>query len=151
MNASTVTIGSAAPDFTLKDHEGRSMSLARFRGTQPVLLIFYPGDDTPGCTTQLCAIRDDWREFRKRNVAVFGVNHAGTDSHTKFAKKYGLTVSLLIDEGREVSKRYGATGKFFKNEVIKRSVVLVDKDGIIRYVKRGLPSDKEILAAIDAL
>lgn len=146
-----IAVGDKAPDFTLKDQEGSTVSLAAFRGTQPVLLIFYPGDDTLGCTKQLCAIRDDWSAFTKRNVAVFGVNHAGSASHTKFVEKYGLTAPLLIDTDMKVSAQYGATKKFFGKDFIKRSVVLVDKDGVIRYLKRGLPPDSEILEAIDAL
>ncbi len=147
----TISVGDNAPDFTLDDQQGNETSLATFRGTQSVLLIFYPGDDTPGCTKQLCAIRDDQQAFKERGVAVFGVNHAGTASHTKFVEKHKLTTPLLIDTDMKVSAQYGAIKKFFGKGIIMRSVVLVDKQGIIRYVKRGLPPDAEILAAIDAL
>lgn len=140
-----------APDFTLLDHEGNSVSLKSFRGQHAVLLIFYPGDDTPGCTTQLCAIRDDWAEFQKYGVMVFGVNHADAVSHTKFWRHHGLKTPLLVDPDKHVSKLYGATRKFFKTEIIHRSVVLIDKQGIIRYLKRGLPPDSEILSALQSL
>jgi len=140
-----------APDFTLLDQEGNSISLQAFRGKNPVLLVFYPGDDTPGCTTQLCAIRDDWSEFQKYGVMAYGVNHANAESHTKFWRHHGLKTPLLIDEGKKVSALYGATRKFFNAEMIKRSVVLIDKEGIIRYLKRGLPPDSEILEAVKKL
>jgi peroxiredoxin Q/BCP len=146
-----IATGDTAPQFTLDDEGGNAVTLAAFRGKQPVLLIFYPGDDTPGCTKQLCAIRDDQQAFKERGVAVFGVNHAGTASHAEFIEKHQLTTPLLIDEGMTVSALYGATKKFFGKAIISRSVVLVDKEGVIRYLKRGLPPDSEILAAIDAL
>lgn len=147
----TISVGSIAPDFTLKDHQGNTVTLGSYRGKQPVLLIFYPGDDTPGCVKQLCAIRDDWNEFRDRNIAVFGVNHGSADSHLRFWEKYGLKTPLLIDEGMAVSAKYGATRSFIGKAIINRSVVFVDRDGIIRYMKRGLPKDSEIFAAVDAL
>lgn len=140
-----------APDFSLLDQEGNRITLRDFRGQNPVLLIFYPGDDTPGCTTQLCAIRDDWAEFQQYGVKVFGVNHADAESHTKFWRHHGLKTPLLIDEDKKVSKLYGATKKFFRTEIINRSVVLIDKSGVIRYLKRGLPPDREILEAIRSL
>ncbi len=141
-------LNKTAPDFTLIDHEGNKVSLKSFRGKNPVLLIFYPGDDTPGCTTQLCAIRDDWSEYKKCGVMAFGVNHADAESHTKFWRHHGLKTPLLVDADKSVSKLYGATQKLFKAEIIKRSVVLIDTDGIIRYIKRGLPPDSEILNAV---
>lgn len=144
-------LNTPAPDFTLLDQEGNSVSLKSFRGQRPVLLVFYPGDDTPGCTTQLCAIRDDWAEFQKYGVMAFGVNHANADSHTKFWLHHSLKTPLLIDADKTVSAQYGAIKKFFKATIIKRSVVLIDKDGVIRYVKRGMPSDREILEAVKKL
>lgn len=140
-----------APNFFLLDHEENAVELKAFRGKNPVLLIFYPGDDTPGCTTQLCAIRDDWDEFKKYGVMAYGINHADADSHTKFWRHRSLKTPLLIDTDKKVSKLYGATKKFFKVEIIKRSVVLIDKAGIIRYLKRGLPPDSEILEAVKTL
>jgi peroxiredoxin Q/BCP len=140
-----------APDFTLLDQEGHRVTLSAFRGQHPVLLVFYPGDDTPGCTTQLCAIRDDWAEFQKYGVMAFGINHADAESHTKFWRHHGLKTPLLVDTDKQVSKLYGATKKFFKTEIIHRSVVLIDRAGIIRYLKRGMPSDVEILSAVKSL
>lgn len=146
-----LAVGDQAPDFTLVDHAGLSVTLSSFREKQPVLLVFYPGDDTPGCTKQLCAIRDDWNEFQRRGVAVFGVNQAGSESHAAFIQKYGLQTPLLIDTDLMVSSAYGATRMFFNHRMIKRSVVLIDTTGVIRFLERGMPSDTDILKAIDTL
>lgn len=146
-----IQVGDTAPEFSLLDHEGNQVTLSDFRGLRPVLLVFYPGDETLGCTKQLCAIRDDWDEFQKYNVAAFGINHADAESHTKFWRHHGLKTPLLVDEGKQVSALYGAIGTYFHHEIIKRSVVVIDKEGVIRYLKRGLPSTREILEAIKNL
>lgn len=140
-----IAMGSPAPDFTLHDERGNVVSLASFRGKQPVVLIFYPGDETLGCIKQLCAIRDDWQEFQQAGIVVFGVNHADAESHKKFIEHHGLKNPLLIDPNRKVSAIYGATKKYFGHDTIKRSVVVIDKQGIIRYLKRGLPANSEFL------
>ncbi len=143
-----LTVGDRAPAFTLKDAGGRSVSLKDFRGKKNVILVFYPGDMTPGCTMQLCAIRDDWSKFAKTDTAVFGVNHADSDSHQKFSKKYGFPFPLLIDPGKKVSARYDAIKQFFKTKIIKRTVVGVGRDGKIFFLRRGMPKDSDILKAL---
>lgn len=149
MATSKYAIGTVAPAFTLKDSQGTTVKLADFKGKKNVLLFFYPGDDTPGCTKQLCAVRDDKVQFKKfKDLVVFGVNHADADSHNAFIEKYGLTMPLLIDKDRKVSKKYGAIKYMFGNESIKRSVVIVDKNGKLAYVKRGMPDNEEILNAL---
>jgi len=145
MPITSLEIGMKAPSFRLKDQTGQEVTLSDFKGKQPLVLIFYPGDMTPGCTMQLCAVRDDWSKFRTNGIAVFGVNHADAESHKKFIKKYTFPFPLLIDAGKKVSARYGATKPMFKAMVIKRSVVGIDKQGIIRYLKRGMPKNAEIL------
>ena len=145
MPESSLKIGDKAPDFTLKDEHGTSVSLSDFRDKQAVVLIFYPGDMTPGCTMQLCAVRDDWQKFQEANIALFGVNHANADSHEAFIKKHSFPFPLLIDTGKKVSERYGAIRGYFKVQIIRRSVIGVDKDGVIRYLKRGMPKDADIL------
>jgi peroxiredoxin Q/BCP len=145
-----LAVGKNAPDFSLADQAGKPVRLSDFRGKQAVVLIFYPGDMTPGCTLQLCAIRDDWQKFREAGIAVFGVNHADAASHARFAGKYRFPFPLLVDEGKAVSKKYGAMKKLFKANVIKRSVIGIGKDGVVRYVRRGMPRDAEILKAMTA-
>ncbi len=143
-----LSVGKRAPEFTLTDEKGRDVSLASFAGKKNVLLVFYPGDLTPGCTMQLSALRDDFSKFAAHDTVVFGVNHADAESHAAFVKKCALPFSLLTDVGRKVSTKYGATKKFFMSVIIKRTVVLVGKDGKIAYHKHGMPKDVEILKVI---
>lgn len=147
--AYTPIVGELAPVFALADETGKVYELEQYRGERQIVLVFYPGDDTPGCVKQLCAVRDDWREFEKRNAIVLGVNHAGAESHQKFIGKYGLKNPLLIDEGRRVASMYGAVGKFFGNETTKRTVVVIGREGVIRYYKHGMPPNSEIFEALD--
>ena len=137
-----LSIGSEAPDFSLMTEKGDTVRLADFRGKKNVVLIFYPGDQTPGCTKQLCAIRDDFGQFEKKDAVVYGVNPAGMQSHKKFIVKQHYQFSLLVDEGQKTAALYGAKGI-----VVKRTVVVVDKEGKIAYYKQGMPPNSEILSA----
>jgi peroxiredoxin Q/BCP len=143
-----IKIGDKAPAFTLKTHDGKEVSLGDFAGKKPVVLVFYPGDMTPGCTIQLCNIRDDWSKFEQSGAAVFGVNHADAESHGRFSDKYHFPFPLLIDTDKKVSKKYGAIKKLFSATVIKRTVVAIDKNGIIKFYRAGMPKDTEILKSI---
>lgn len=148
MEKDTLKTGDKAPEFTLKDQDGKSVSLADYFGKSNVLLIFYPGDMTPGCTMQLCAIRDDWSKFKQKNTVVFGINHGSAENHTAFIKKHDFPFPLLVDKNKKVSTSYGALKKFFKATIIKRTVVLIGKDGKIAYIKNGMPKNSEILKEI---
>lgn len=136
-------VGSVAPDFALLDDSGREVSLASLRG-QNVLLVFYPADNTPGCTKQLCELRDNWSLLRSKNVQVFGVNPQSSTSHAGFRQKQKLPFPLLVDKGRKVTRLYNAGGL-----IVKRTVYLIGKDGKIKFAKRGAPSPDEVLAALD--
>ncbi|MFA6099497.1 MAG: peroxiredoxin [Patescibacteria group bacterium] len=141
-------VGDKAPTFTLKSQDGKDVSLNDFIGKKPVVLIFYPGDMTPGCTIQLCSVRDDWSKYAKAEVAVLGINHADAESHQKFLNKYHFPFPLLVDTDKKVSKKYGAIKKLFSATVIKRTVVAVDKNGVIKFYRQGMPKDTEILKAL---
>lgn len=143
-----VTVGSKAPAFSLHDEQGKTISLKELLGSTPIVLIFYPGDMTPGCTMQLCAIRDEWEDFKKANIQVFGINHADSKSHTTFKETYHFPFPLLIDTGKKVSTSYGAIRKFFKTEIIKRTVIGIDATGTIIYLKHGMPKNSDILKAV---
>lgn len=140
-----LAVGSKAPAFSLHDEQGETVTLKHLLADSSVVLIFYPGDMTPGCTMQLCAVRDDWEEFKKSNIRVFGVNQADERSHKTFKEAYHLPFPLLIDTGKKVSSAYGAMRKFFKTQIIKRTVVGIDQDGIIRYYRHGMPKNVDIL------
>ena len=135
-------VGSVAPDFTLPDDSGKQVSLASLTG-QNVLLVFYPADNTPGCTKQLCALRDDWSNLRSRNLQVFGVNPQNAASHAGFRRKHTLPFPLLVDKGGKVTRLYNAGGF-----IVRRTVYLIGKDGRIKFAQRGAPSPNEIVDAL---
>lgn len=132
-------VGTRAPDFTLSDDSGHPVTLSALKG-KSVVLVFYPGDDTPGCTKQLCQFRDDWSEALSRGVEVFGVNPGNAQSHGKFRRKFSFPFPLLVDEGRKVATLYHANGI-----IVKRTVYRIGPDGVIRFAKRGMPSPHEVL------
>ncbi|HPN15248.1 MAG TPA: peroxiredoxin [bacterium] len=141
-------IGDKAPLFTLKTQTGQEISLSKIIGQKPVVLIFYPGDMTPGCTIQLCNIRDEWSKFEQLDAQVFGVNHADADSHQRFSAKFRFPFPLLIDPDKKIAKKYGAVKKLFSATVIKRTVVAIDKNGKIIFHKHGMPKNADILKAL---
>lgn len=146
--------GSIAPDFTLTSDTGESLSLASFRG-KPVVLYFYPRDDTPGCTTQACGIRDAWAEFERNGAVVFGVSPDDRASHAEFRTKYDLPFTLLSDRDHAVAEAYGVwversfDGKTFMG--IERSTFVIDGDGVLTAVMRSVKPDshaEDVLAAL---
>jgi Peroxiredoxin len=137
-------IGVKAPEFALVSSNGDTVRLADFAGKNNVVLIFYPGDETPGCTKQLCAVRDDYASFEAKGIKVFGVNPGNAESHKKFIKGHSFQFPLLIDEGQKVAKLYGCDGW----PVVKRTVYAIDKKGMIVFAKSGMPSDDEIVKAV---
>lgn len=134
-------VGSNAPDFSLPDDSGRDVILSKLHGRN-VVLVFYPGDDTPGCTRQLCAFRDNWSTAAARGVEVFGVNPQGAGKHASFRRKFNFPFPLLVDRGQKVAALYHANGL-----IVKRTVYLIGPDGKIRFARRGMPAPSEVLAA----
>jgi thioredoxin-dependent peroxiredoxin len=132
-----VAPGDTAPAFILPDAEGGQWSLEEHRGT-PVVVYFYPKDDTPGCTTQACDIRDHWSEFADLGVEVVGISPDDAASHAAFAAKHELPHTLLADTKRNVIDQYGAWGEksmYGKTyEGVIRSSVVIDGDGTVAAV-----------------
>jgi len=143
-----LSTGQDAPDFDLQDEHGNPVRLADFRGTSSVVLMFYPADNTPGCTAQLCAARDDYDRYQAAGVAVFGVNPGSVKSHQRFVEKHGLRTPLLLDDGARVSRAYDALMPIPLLTVVNRTVVGIGRDGKIRFFQRGMPSTETILAAM---
>jgi peroxiredoxin Q/BCP len=148
--------GDPAPDFTLTTGDGESVSLSDLRG-RPVVLYFYPRDDTPGCTTEACSFRDLQPVFNKRNAAVFGVSTDSLKSHQKFAHKYDLTFPLLSDPDHAVAEAYDSWGKkkFMGREYdgVRRNTFLIGPDGRIARVWEAVKPaghPEEVLAALSA-
>ena len=143
-------VGEKAPDFSLRDENGNTVRLTDFAGRSAVVLMFYPGDSTPGCTAQLCTARDDYDKYEAAGIAVFGVNPGSASAHKRFAEKHAMRTPLLVDEKGATSRAYDALMPIPLLTVVNRTVVGIDKDGIIRFFKRGMPPTAEILAAMQA-
>ena len=133
--APTPAVGDRAPDFTLPSTEG-SISLAERLASQTVLLVFYPGDDTPVCTRQLCDYSDHMAVFADLGVDVLAVNPQSLESHERFARKHGLSFPLLSDTDKSVCRSYGAVGLL---GMTRRALVLIGKDGRVLWRRSDLP------------
>jgi thioredoxin-dependent peroxiredoxin len=136
-----VAVGDEAPPFTLLDQDGQPWALGDQRGT-PVVLYFYPRDDTPGCTTQACGIRDAWSDFARVGAVVAGISPDDQRSHARFAARHGLPHTLLADPERVVIERYAVWGAVRLGDKMKDSVVrstfLVGADGTLIAEWRGI-------------
>ena len=143
-------VGAAAPDFTLKDGNGDEWRLSDKRG-KVVVLLFYPGDETPICTRQMCSVRDRWEDYSATGAEVVGVSSDSVESHQKFAEHHELPLRLLSDASAEVANLYGARSLIPGK--VARSVFVIDANGVLRYRDvrpLGLfrPKDDEVIAAI---
>ena len=139
-----LAIGSAAPDFTLPDQDDTPVTLSGLRGKN-VVLVFYPADETRVCRQQLCEFRDVRQLAGDRGVLVYGINPGSAESHSSFRNKQNLPFPLLVDADKKVASLYHANGL-----IVKRTVYLVGRDGMIRFAKRGKPKPEEVLSLADA-
>jgi thioredoxin-dependent peroxiredoxin len=146
--------GKPAPDFALTSDSGETVKLSDLRG-KPVVLYFYPRDDTPGCTAQACGIRDDYGQFEERGAVVLGVSPDDESSHVTFKEKYGLPFTLLADPTHEVSEDYGVwkeknyAGKKYMG--VERSTFLIDSQGTVTKVMRRVKPDTHAADVLGAL
>ena len=144
--------GKKAPAFTLTDDTGKKVRLTDLKGS-PVVLYFYPRDDTPGCTKEACAFRDRYQELLELKVQLLGVSGDSAESHTRFREKYSLPFPLLVDADHAMSERYGAYreknmyGK--KSMGIQRSTYLIDSDGKVVKVWKRVKVDGHDQKVID--
>ena len=140
--------GAEAPDFTLVDDSGETVTLSALRG-KPVVLYFYPRDDTPGCTKQACGIRDEYARFREAGAVVLGVSSDTQASHAKFKAKYGLPFTLLADPDAVAGAAYGVTQEGKRS--FQRSTFVIGADGTVTKVMRRVKPDEhaeQVLAAL---
>lgn len=132
-----LVVGSPAPDFSLTADSGETVTLSKLKGTQ-VVVYFYPRDDTPGCTTQACGVRDAWDAFTAAGAVVLGVSPDGEASHAKFKAKFELPFTLLADADHAVAEQYGAWGEksmYGKKYMgVIRSTVVVAADGTVKAI-----------------
>ena len=143
-------IGLEAPDFTLKDSSGEEWSLSGHKG-KTICLLFYPGDNTPVCTKQLCSVRDNWDDYASSGAVVVGISTDSAESHNQFSAEHGFPFKLLADPAGEVVSKY-EVGSWVPGKSA-RAVVVVDKNGKVahhRVQSLGIfrPSDEEVLEAI---
>ncbi|MDX6511992.1 MAG: thioredoxin-dependent peroxiredoxin [Gaiellaceae bacterium] len=151
-----VAEGEPAPDFTLTSDGGDQVRLSDFKG-KPVVLYFYPKDDTPGCTTEACAFRDSYDAYLERDAVILGVSPDTRESHEKFKTKYELPFTLLADPEHEAAEAYGVWrekknyGKTYMG--IDRSTFVIDPEGNVRKAMRGIKVPghaDEVLEALSA-
>ncbi len=152
----TLNQGTTAPTFSLPDQNGKLHKLSDYKGKY-VLLYFYPKDDTPGCTTEACTIRDHWSKFKKAKLEVIGISVDNVKSHDKFVKKYDLPFTLLADEDKKVVNAYGLWGpKTFMGRLYQgtaRSSCLLAPDGkIVKLYEKVKPDEhaEEVLKDLAA-
>lgn len=155
--AEWIEVGKKAPPFTAKDDKGKKIKLSELKG-KPVVLYFYPKDDTPGCTKEACAFRDASADLKKLGVVVLGVSPDTVDSHARFRDKYKLNFPLLADPDRALAEKYGAWREknMYGKKVmgIQRSTYLIDADGKVAKVwPRVKPEEHatQVLAAVREL
>jgi len=146
--------GQPAPDFELPSDTGEPVKLSQLRG-KPVVLYFYPKDDTPGCTAQACGIRDAYDDFREKRAVVLGVSPDDEASHVKFKQKYKLPFTLLADPEHRVAEQYGVWrernmyGK--KSMGIERSTFVIDADGNVAKALRRVKPDEHAAQVLETL
>jgi len=146
--------GKTAPDFSLPSDSGDEITLSKLRGS-PVVIYFYPKDDTPGCTRQARGLRDAWSELQRTGATVLGVSPDTPRSHVKFREKYGLPFTLLSDEDHAVAEQYGVwvekrfAGKRYMG--IERSTFVVDSDGKVAKIMRQVKPDEHADQVLEAL
>jgi len=145
--------GIQAPDFTLPDESNITRRLSDFRG-RPVVLYFYPKDDTPGCTTEACGFRDDYGAYVNADLVVLGISPDTPKSHAKFKEKYSLPFPLLADDGHKVCNEYGVWGpkKFMGRgyEGVLRTTFLIDSNGRIAKVFENVRPAEHSAEVLDA-
>ncbi|HLC72447.1 MAG TPA: thioredoxin-dependent thiol peroxidase [Candidatus Nanoarchaeia archaeon] len=147
--------GDKAPDFSAKDTQGNAITLSSCKG-KPVVLYFYPKDDTPGCTKEACSFRDDYTQYKKKGIVILGVSTDDQESHQQFTKKYNLPFPLLVDTDKTIVNRYGVYGekKMYGKKYLgtNRTTFLIDKEGKIQHIFKKVNVDehsKEILEIKD--
>jgi peroxiredoxin Q/BCP len=145
---SMILEGNEAPEWTLQDQHDQ---WHRMRGDKWTLLIFYPGDDTPGCTLQLQEFQRHLGRFEALGVSVFGVNPAESPSHQAFADKCGIGFPLLVDRGGSVARQFRCSLPVPYGAKVIRSVYLINPERMIRLANRGAPSIEAIIRSIEAL
>jgi peroxiredoxin Q/BCP len=152
-----ISEGTKVPEFTLIDHEGKAIRLSEFKGKK-VALYFYPEDDTPGCTKEACAFRDNYALIKKTGAEILGVSMDDQNAHQKFRQKYNLPFPLLVDDKAELAKAFDVyvQKNLFGRKYwgIERSTFIIDAEGVVKKIFRRVNVDgheREVLAALQEI
>jgi peroxiredoxin Q/BCP len=149
-----IEAGQPAPDFTLADQDGKKVTLSKLKGS-PVVLYFYPKDDTPGCTKEACGFRDSFADYNRAGAKIIGVSPDSSDSHGKFARKFELPFTLLADPDHKVCEAYrvwkerNMYGR--KSMGVERTTFVIDRKGIVRSVFPRVKVDGHSAVVLDAV
>ena len=147
---STVQVGDRAPDFELADHDGQPVSLAALLASGPLVLYFYPQDDTPGCTREACGFRDVHAEFHDAGARVVGVSGDSPETHRRFRERHGLPFSLLADVGGDLRCAFGVPRTL--GLLPGRVTYVIDREGIVRHVFNSqLFADRHVREALSTV
>ena len=148
LQKNTLEVEQAAPNFQLNDKDGKTHTLKKYRGLW-VVLYFYPKDDTPGCTKQACAFRDNYNIISAQNTQVLGISVDTSESHSEFAQKYNLPFPLLADKNGQIAKSYQALISLGFIKLAKRHTFIIDPNGIIQkiYRKVNVSSNSDLILA----
>lgn len=141
-----LNIGDRIPDFCVKDEEGHEISNNDVTGC-PLVIYFYPKDDTPGCTVEACSFRDNLSQLEVQDTLVLGVSADSVESHQKFIEKHALNFTLLADEDRKMSLTFGV----LKGDKIERTTFVVDPDGIISWIERPVSLEGHVERVLNAV
>ncbi len=147
--AAKLEVGDKAPTFNLPSFPSGSVSLDSFLGKSNVILAFYPKDNTPGCTKEMCAFSEDVSKFQSQDTVVFGISCDSVKAHEGFANKYNLKQGLLSDEGGKVGTLYGTV--YDGKATASRVLFVIDKDGKIAHIHEGMPDNAQLLKVLDLL
>ncbi len=145
-NADIVKVGDSAPNFSLQDANGKTFTLADYKDKSPLVIYFYPKANTPGCTKEACGIRDDFSEFKKNNIAIFGISVDSKEDIKEFVNDYNLNFPLLSDIEKTTSKKYGVLNNLgFANRI----TFVIDKKGKIAKILKNFDIEKHSGLVLD--
>jgi peroxiredoxin Q/BCP len=147
VQADALKVGDAAPNFKAPASDGSQVELKSVLGEAPIVLYFYPKDDTPGCTKEACSFRDNFAAFRKLDATIYGISYDSVESHKEFITKYKLPFVLLSDTDHAIAKLYGANGLLFA----KRMTYVIDKSGKIVWLNPSVDPSKHSQELQDVL
>lgn len=144
--AELLKVGQQAPDFTSVDQDGKEVKLSDFSG-KPVVVYFYPKDNTPGCTVEACNFRDNNPEFEKAGIKVLGISVDNQKSHRNFVDKYGLNFTLVVDDSKEIAQNYGVLGM----RSASRVTYIIDGSGKVAYVYPKVTPKEHAVEVLDKI